>query len=433
MNNSPITYCKKCLYPSNHPLRLSFNNQGVCSGCLVHEEKDNYEWGDALCELTNIASAYRSQNAFDCIIPVSGGRDSYYIVHFVKHILKLNPLLVAYNRHYNTALGIRNLEQLRTRLGCDIVMSTPSPSRVKTITQQTLRLFGSIHWAYLAGSSVFPVQVAVKRKIPLIIWGAHQGVDQVGMFFHKDKIEMTRRYRKEHDLLGFEAEDLVDKAPGLTENLLSPLFYPEDKELNKFNIRGIYLNNYIFWDSKKQHESMINTYGYEPYKLSRTFDSYNDIDCQYYTDVHDLIKYIKFGYSKVMDHACRELRLDRLNRDQALKLNHYFSSKPVTNLSRLTSWLEISEKQFYDYLAPFRDLRVWRNQHGNWILNDDKSEKIVYSEEEINEILNMLKFKSSHSDEVKTLITSPQLLTRGYATMFHPKAKNEELENLCNR
>jgi hypothetical protein len=88
---------------------------------------------------------------------------------------------------------------------------TVNPETVKKITRATIRKMGSIYWHCIAGQTVYPVQVAVKFKIPLIIWGAHQGLDQVGMFSHLDEVEMTRKYRKEHDLMGFEAEDLISE------------------------------------------------------------------------------------------------------------------------------------------------------------------------------------------------------------------------------
>lgn len=404
-----ITYCTRCLYPSNHPLHLVFNKNGVCSGCLIHDEKDNYDWEYGLTQLKKITSAYRRENDYDCIIPVSGGRDSYFIVHFVKYVLGLKPLLVSYNRHYNTGLGIRNLERLRTRLGCDIVMSTPSPSKVKCLSQNTLKLLGSIHWPYLAGSTVFPVQTAIKRNIPLIIWGAHQGIDQVGMFFHKDQVEMTRRYRREHDLLGFEAEDLVNKTPALTEELLSSLFYPSDRDLQRVGVRGIYLNNFIYWDTKKQHEAMIKIYGYQPHALNRSFDSYNDIDCQYYTDVHDYIKYLKFGYSKVTDHACREIRLGRLNREEGLKLEVYFQNQPIEHLETVTKWLEISMQEFDESMQPFVAKQT--------AYKGARLAKITPSlQAEINPILDKLNFLSSDNPEIHNLAQTNQLLMRGWAS-----------------
>src|SRR3989338_3423455 len=206
-----MRYCTRCLYPENHPLGITFDDGGVCSGCRIHEEKDSLNWKDRGKLLKDIFDSFKNKSGknYDCIIPVSGGRDSYFIVHTVKKVYGMTPLLVTYNKHYNTEIGIRNLSYLRTLFGCDLITMTVSPDIVKKITRASLLKMGSIYWHCLAGQTVFPVQAAVRFKIPLIVWGAHQGCDQVGMFSHFDEVEMTRKYRKDHDLMGCEAEGII--------------------------------------------------------------------------------------------------------------------------------------------------------------------------------------------------------------------------------
>ncbi|MBI2102871.1 N-acetyl sugar amidotransferase [Candidatus Woesearchaeota archaeon] len=369
-----MKYCQRCLYPVNHPLRLTFDEEGVCSGCRVHEEKDNgIFWDTQRKRLGEILSAFKStsQSQYDCIIPVSGSRDSYFIVHLIKKVFGMKPLLVTYNKQYNTDIGIRNLAYLRTLFDCDLLTMTVSPETVKRITRVTLQKMGSIYWHCLAGQTVFPVQVAVRFKIPLIIWGAHQGVDQVGMFSHLDEVEMTRKYRKEHDLMGFEAEDLIDEAMGLTASDLSPYFYPHDKEIEMVGVRGIYLNNYIRWDSKRQHEEMIKLYGYETTPQQRTFDTYNDVDCYTYSDVHDYIKFLKYGFGKATDHACREIRLGRMSREEGIEVVKQYEDKKPKYLPLFLEWLGITEKGFYYFINRHRDPTIWLKMDGGlWQLKD---------------------------------------------------------------
>ena len=208
---SKTQFCKRCLYTTSHPLGLVLDEEGICSGCRIHEEKDNLDWAERWDKLKNLVKPYKNKDGrnYDCIIPVTGAQDSYFIVYIAKIKLGLNPLLVSYNKYFNTPLGIRNLANLRIKFNCDIVYQNINPVSVKKITRSTLRKFGSIYWPILAGHSVFPVQTAVRYKIPLIIWGAHQGLEQVGMFSHEHEVEMTRRNRKDHDLMGYEADDLL--------------------------------------------------------------------------------------------------------------------------------------------------------------------------------------------------------------------------------
>ncbi|WP_291399329.1 N-acetyl sugar amidotransferase [Daejeonella sp.] len=365
-----MRYCKRCLYNELHPLNLVIDSEGICSGCRIHEEKDKLDWGKRGQILGDILSNYRNStgNNYDCIIPVSGARDSYFIVDTIKNVYGMNPLLVTYNKHYNTDVGIRNLANLRIKFDCDIMTLTVNPETVKKITRSTFRRFGSIYWHCLAGQTVYPVQMAVKLKIPLIIWGVHQGIDQVGMFSHTDEVEMTRKYRKEHDLMGYEAEDLVDlNFDNLTTDDLRPYFYPDDKEIEHVGVRGIYLNNYVRWDSRAQHEDMIKKFQFESLSQTRTFDSYNDVDCWNYSDIHDYIKLVKWGYGKVLDHSCREIRLRRMTREEGIKqVSKYIFNKPAY-LDLFLEWIGITENAFHFILDQHRNKIFWRrNTQWEW-------------------------------------------------------------------
>lgn len=369
-----MIYCRRCLYPTNHPLHLTLDDEGICSGCRVHEEKDVLDWKERGDKLRSILDSYRNKsgNNYDCIIPVSGARDSHFIVHTIKNVYGMNPLLVTYNKQYNTAVGVRNLANLRIRFNCDIMTLTVNPETVKKITRATMRKLGSIYWHCLAGQTVYPVQIAIKFKIPLIIWGAHQGVDQVGMFSHLDEVEMTRKYRKEHDLMGVEAEDLIDEFDGIFENDMVPYQYPDDREIEQVGVRGIYLNNYLRWDSRLQHEQMIQLYGYETAELTRTFDTYYDVDCWNYADVHDYIKFLKHGYSKVFDHASREIRLGHMTREEGIQHVKSYLNKSPKNLHLFLDWIGMTENAFHYIIDQHRNTNIWqRNDNWEWFLKFD--------------------------------------------------------------
>lgn len=381
-----MQFCTRCLYTDQHPLHLTFDKHGVCSGCRIHDEKNVLDWRERGERLRDILEQYRcrSGNNYDCIVPVSGARDSYFIVHTIKNVYRMNPLLVTYNKHYNTAVGVRNLANLRMRFDCDIMTLTVNPEIVKKITRSTMRRFGSIYWHCLAGQTVYPVQMATKLKIPLIVWGAHQGVDQVGMFSHLDEVEMTRKYRKEHDLMGYEAEDLINDFDNITEKDITTFQYPDNREIEQVGVRGIYLNNYLRWDSRKQHEMMIRKYGYETALQARTFDTYNDVDCWNYSDVHDYIKVIKYGYGKVVDHACREIRLRSMSRATGIKLvKKHMVAKP-RNVKLYLDWLGITENALHYIIDQHRKTSLWRrNEKWNWEMKDNYIKRLIQSEKDI--------------------------------------------------
>ena len=353
--------CKRCLYSIDHPLGLTIDNEGICSGCLVHEEKDSLDWVARWKKLENLVKPYRSISGehYDCIVPVTGANDSYYIVHLVKEKLGLNPLLVTYNKYFNTPLGIRNLSNLRIRFNCDIIIQNVNPISVKNITRTTLREFGSIYWPCLAGQTVFPVQTSVRYGVPLIIWGAHQGLEQVGMFSHEHEVEMTRRYRKDHDLMGHEADDLLSIFDTLNEGDIWQYRYPDDTELHRVGVRGIYLGNYVRWDPKAQHEQMIASHDYKGAVFSRTFDTYDHVDCYNFMDIHDQLKLVKNGYSKVTDHASREIRFGRITREQGVALVKYYEDAPLQHAEKFYEWLGVKQRGFEFIRDQFRNQKIW--------------------------------------------------------------------------
>ena len=206
------------------------------------------------------------------------------------------------------------LAQLRRRFDCDILIQSVNPISVKKIIRTTLRELGSFHWPVLAGQTVFPVQIALSHRVPLIVWGAHQGIEQVGMFSHLHEVEMTRRYRKDHDLMGYEADDLLSVFDSLSEADIWQYRYPDEASLQSIGVRGIYLSNYVRWDPLTQHRDMVKSAGYEPAVLSRTFDTFDHVDDWHYMGLHDVIKQKKHGYGRVLDQSCREIRHQRLDR-----------------------------------------------------------------------------------------------------------------------
>ena len=377
-------YCKRCHYPASHPLGLTFNAEGICSGCLIHQEKLNLDWNARWGKLEKIVDLFRNQSGsnYDCVVPVSGARDSFFIMDVVVRKLGLNPLMVHYNRQYNTPLGIRNLGRLRTVFDQDLLTMTVNPETVKKITRATFRRFGSVYWHAIAGQTVFPVQIAVRFKIPLIIWGAHQGIEQVGMFSHEEEPEMSRWYRKNHDLMGYEAEDLVSDFDHLTMADLDAYRYPSEEELAKVGVRGIYLGNYIPWDVKSQHEKMLECYSYETSEQARTWDSYSDSDCFIYSDVHDYLKEIKTGYGKALDHAIRELRWGRISSDELEMIMGHYQNKKPEHLNLFLEWLGMSESGFYYLADRHRNPGIWSREKstGIWKRKEEifqKNPKVV--------------------------------------------------------
>ena len=296
-----------------HPLGIILDDEGICSGCRIHEEKDKLDWNARWARLEELVAPYRKSDAvFDCVVPVSGAADSHFILDIVVNRLKLKPLAVAYNRYFNTPEGIANLANLRMRFDVDFQLKNVNPEVVKKITRTSLYRYGNMYWPVLAGQSVFPVQTAIMMGIPLIIWGAHQGLEQVGMYSHEHEVEMTRRYRKDHDLFGVEAHEMNGAFDDLTDEDLLNYRYPTFSDIEALGLRGLYLGNFVRWDPVAQHQKMVEEFGYRGRELGRTFDIYDHADCYAYSGVHDVLKLFKHGNGKVRDQAALRGLVNRI-------------------------------------------------------------------------------------------------------------------------
>ena len=224
-----------------------------------------------------------------------------------------------------------------------------------------IKEFGSIYWHCIAGQTAFPVQVAVNYDIPLIIWGAHQGIEQVGMFSHLSEVEMSRRHRKDHDLMGYEADDLLSNFNTLSEKDIWQYRYPSDSDINRVGVRGIYLSNFIPWDSRYQNEKMALKYSCSTDRFNRSFNNHDHVDCFNYMDLHDVLKLYKCGFSKVTDHACAEIRHKRMTRDEGLLLVRKHEQSKLQNFKLFCDWLNVKETSLQWVLDMYRNPNYWNN------------------------------------------------------------------------
>jgi len=395
-----IKYCSNCWNPSNHPLGLSFDKNNVCSGCNVHNERYSINWSKRQKDLKKIF--HKNYNSYyDCVIPVFGNGDDFFVVDYAKNILKINPLIVNFNTHYNSKVGIRNMARLISQLDCDHISMTISPKVMKSLSKFTLEKIGDFYWPILAGQQSFPVQVALKFKIPFILWGVNGYLDQVGKFSHYNLVEMSKRIWEEFSCRGYDAKDIFDMQKNINFNLndLNPLIYPNLDEIVKNNIRGIYLGNYIFWDSKLQTEKMIKKYGYETFKEQRTYNTYESIYCIHNDGMHDFNKFLKHGFCKVTDHVNRDIRYKRLNREEGKYLISSYSNIEPKNIDFLLDDLSISKKFFYEKSLKFRSKKLKRFEFKSIKKSLIKSDQLKKIEKKIDYKITNLLEPQSHNEK----------------------------------
>lgn len=384
-----MRYCARCLYPENAKPTIIFDEEGVCSGCRYHESRQTLEidWDERLQIFEQILDEARDEakrrgTGHDCIVPVSGGKDSHFQVWLLTRKYGMNPLLVTFNHVYNTPAGVANLENLVARSGCDLVRYTAGVDSVRKISRYMLERVGDLTWHYHAGIRTLPFQVAVNTNIPLIVWGEHGFAELTGLVSLDDFVEFTRWTRREHDMRGIEASELVGTA-GIAEKDIRPYLYPSEEEIERTGVRGIYLSNFFPWDAKTHAEQMIAEWGFSPiaFERQRTFNLYAKIE-DHANDVHDYLKYLKFGYGRATDDASMEIRHGRMTREEGIEMVRRYDAAEPDSLIVYCEFLGISRDEFYALVDEARDEQVWRRTNSGWEPTDDVARHEIGAVEE---------------------------------------------------
>lgn len=380
-----MEYCKRCVYPANAKPGIVFDDQGICSGCRSFEartiHRGRIDWAERERRLHALLDEYRERqrekgNPYDCIIPVSGGKDSHFQVYVVRERYGLNPLLVSYNHSFNTPLGIRNLTNLVERMDCNLLRFTTAPGSAKRIARAMLYRVGDVTWHYHAGIMTFPIRAAVQHDVPLVIWGEEGFSELVGMYNVDDFVEFTKKKRQEHSMRGFEPEDLLlDPDCGLTRYDLAPFFYPSDEDLERVGVRGIYLSNFMPWDGRAQAEFVIEKLGFETAQArDRTFNLYAKTDDIHASGLHDYLKYLKFGYGRATDDASNEVRHGRMTRERAVELVEQYDHVRPFDMDVFLRSAAMAESELLAAIEPMRDPAIWhRDECGAWRATDSVS------------------------------------------------------------
>ncbi|MDA9943689.1 N-acetyl sugar amidotransferase [Paracoccaceae bacterium] len=396
-----MRYCKNCLYPENAKPTIIFDDQGVCSGCNYNNSRKDHDvdWVERREMFEEIvaeakAMAKERGNPHDCIVPVSGGKDSHFQVWLLKEKYGMNPLLVSFNHGFNTPAGLRNLNNLIEKSGCDAIVYTAGVDSVRKISRYMLEKVGDITWHYHAGIRTLPFKIAVEKNIPLIVWGEHGFAELTGIVSLKDFVEFTKWNRVEHDMRGIEAEQLIGHN-GITRADIDPYIYPEDDLLEEVEVRGIYISNFFEWNAEEHAKLMKSEwdFGYITYKRDRTFSLYSKIE-DHANDVHDYLKYLKFGYGRATDDASMEIRHGRITREEGLKLVKEYDSKEPQTLQFYCDFLGITKTEFYQIVESMRDENIWTKTESGWKVLDSCWKNVATDEIKYSSDI----FSSKYSD-----------------------------------
>ena len=368
----PMRYCLRCVYPEV-AVNVALDDEGICGACRVAEEYNQLTeefWAGRRERFEELISQYRrpSQDNYDCIIAVSGGKDSYYQTYVAKEIYGLNPLLVTYHGNNYLPEGQGNLDRMRAVFGVDHWTFGPGVETLQKLNRLCFEKMGDMNWHAHAGIKIVPIIAAVRFNIPLVIWGEATW-SVAGMFSPGDYVEYNKRTVMEHDLRGYDWRNMLGGKELIEPRDLLWLRFPSDEELERVQVRGIYIGNYFKWDPNQHARLMHEHHGFEFARepFERTYRTMSNLDDMHENGIHDYMKFIKFGYGRASDHASKDIRDGYLTRAEGIervrKSDHV---KPRRDLARWLEYTGVTEEWFDEVADRFRDPRVWRREGGAW-------------------------------------------------------------------
>lgn len=383
-----MQYCKKCLYPIIS-VNLILDDEGICSACRMQEQFDEISddfWKQKEQKFIELAAEAKAKSTsnYDCVIPVSGGKDSYYQVHKALEY-GLKPLLVTYHGNNYLPEGQRNLDRMREKLGVDHMVFGPSIETLKKLNKNCFELMGDMNWHGHAGIKTYPMHIAVKLKIPLVIWGEITWSIS-GMFDPEDYVQYNKRTVFEHDMRGFTIDDMLKKDPTLTAKDLAWLEMPSDKEISEAGTVGIYIGNFFKWDPNEHAKLMKEKYAFEfaEKPFERTYRTMSNLDDMHENGAHDYLKFIKFGYGRATDHTSKDIRSGYMKREDGVKLVKKHDHVKPSDLNRWYEYADMSEEEFDEIADGFRDPRVWWIENGLWYKQNVDGVPTSYGDVKLN-------------------------------------------------
>ena len=367
-----LRYCTRCVMPDSKP-DLKLDAEGICNACRSYENRKVVDWSVRRAQLEGILARYRRPDGanWDCIVPVSGGKDStYQVVRMLQ--LGLNPLCVTATTCDLSAIGRRNIQNIKN-LGVDYLEFSPNPVVRSKLNRIGLSQVGDISWPEHVGIFTIPVSAAVQFNVPLLVWGENAQNEYGGPAAAADNNVMDRRWLEEFGgLLGLRVTDLIG-IEGITAKDLIPYTYPTDEDLKRVGVTCLFLGHYLPWDGLA-NALIAQASGFEalPTTVEGSMVNYENLD-NHQTGIHDYFKFLKFGFSRATDIACLHLRRGRISREDALAIVRRHDGRfPWTYLGKpLAAILEpigLSVEQFIRVCDRFTNKKIFvRDANGNLV------------------------------------------------------------------
>lgn len=363
-----MRYCSRCILPDTRP-NLRIEADGVCNACHSQAEKRTIDWPSR--ERAFAAAADRAKavgNGYDCIIPVSGGKDStWQVIECLEY--GLNPLAVTWKTPARTELGAKNLANL-IRLGVDHIDYQINPKVERKFMRLALERFGSTAIPMHLALFSIPLNIAARFRIPLVVWGENSAFEYGGEGEEKTGFALTAEWLRRHGVThGASARDWV--CAELSEKELTPYFCPSEAELAANGVLAVFLGYYFPWDPQVTLEA-ARSHGFTSrQKGPKTgYYDYADIDDDFIS-IHHWLKWYKFGFTRLFDNLSLEIRNNRISREQAVEIVRSANDQtPHEDIEQFCAFVDMSPKRFFKIAERFRNHSVWTRRDGTWMIEN---------------------------------------------------------------
>jgi N-acetyl sugar amidotransferase len=357
-----LRYCVRCCIPQTQE-GVVFDELGVCQACQSAEQKIHIDWTArerALREILDDAKAKAAAagRGYDCIIPISGGKDSTFQLYVLTQVYGMKPLAVTFSHNWYSETGWYNLQNSLEQFDVDHIMFTPNRKLVNKLARHSIFGIGDACWHCHAGVGAFPLQVAVRFNIPLLIWGESIAESSGRASYLNPVRKFDREYftkvsaKLRPDQMVRRAED-VGEAWAVTAKDLEPFNVPSAEDCERVGVFGIHLGDYIFWDDERQTEFVRDNFGWRETQVEGSFKRYKSAECVM-PGVHDLACYLKRGYGRATFHASVDVRAGLLSRDEAFELIREHDAVRPEGLDYYLKITGLTEAEFYAALESQR-------------------------------------------------------------------------------
>ena len=360
-----LKWCAKCLSMSTRP-RISFDQRGFCNACVWGERKKTLDWTSRESELKNLLHKHKKNNGeFDCLVPVSGGKDGSYVAYNLKHKYGMNPLCVTITPPLPLDLGEKNLRSF-VEAGFSHISVNPDYEAMRKLNKLGFTEMGFPYYGWLVSITTAPIRIAIAHNVDLIFYGEDGEVEYGGSIETAHDPIYDTAYQKKVYLEG--GHEKILKRSNLSRNELYFFEYPdEDSNLS----RSIKLTHWSYFENWDPYRNYLVAKEYcglseNPLTNSSTFTNFAQNDQALYA-LHAYLMYIKFGFGRANQDACIEIRRGAMDRHQAINLVKLYDGQyPEEFISDYLDYYKMTLQEFDAVIDKFANPQLFKKVNGRW-------------------------------------------------------------------